>query len=78
MPQLKTTHPILKEPIQSLPVSSEFKKMAVANGFTTLQDIMDKSLDNLHKLPYSGYRMLKELSDLLQANGLTNLLDDQT
>ncbi len=50
--------------------------MTIANGFTTLQDILDKALDNLHELPYSGYRMPKELSDVLEANGLTNLLDD--
>lgn len=66
----------LTEPIQSLPVSSEFKNMAIANGFTTLQDILDKSLDNLHELPSSGYRMLKELSDVLEGHGLTSLLDD--
>jgi hypothetical protein len=76
MPQLKTNNPILQEPIHSLPVSSAFKKMATVNGFATLQDILDKALDNLHDLPSSGYRMLKELSDVLEANGLTNLLDD--
>lgn len=76
MPKLKPNNPILQEPIGSLPVSSEFKEMAIANGFTTIQDILDKSLDNLHELPRSGYRMLKELSDVLEANGLTNLLDD--
>ncbi|MEX2232234.1 MAG: hypothetical protein WD824_08745 [Cyclobacteriaceae bacterium] len=76
MQQLKISHPILQEPIQSLSVSSEFKKMAIANGFAALQDILDISLDNLHELPYSGYRMLKELSDVLEANGLANLLDD--
>jgi hypothetical protein len=76
MPQVKKNNPILQEPISSLPVSSEFKEMAIANGFTTIQNILDKSLDNLHELPCSGYRMLKELSDVLEANGLTNLLDD--
>jgi hypothetical protein len=76
MPQLKTHHPILKEPIQALSVSSAFNQMATVNGFVTLQDILDKALDNLHELPSSGYRMLKELSDVLEANGLTHLLDD--
>lgn len=67
---------ILKEPIQSMSVSPEFKRMARANGFITLQDILDNALNNLHDLPYSGYRMLNELSDILEANGLENLLDD--
>lgn len=64
------------EPIESLSVSYEFKRMARANGFATLQDILDVSLDNLHELSYSGYRMLKELSDVLEQNGLKELLDD--
>lgn len=67
---------VLKEPIQSLSVSPEFKRMARVNGFNTLQDILDKALDTLHELPYSGYRMLKELADVLEANGLSSLLDD--
>lgn len=76
MPPLKTNHAILREPIPYLPLSPEFKNMAMANGFRTLQDILDTSLDKLHQLPSSGYRMLKELSDVLEANGLTHLLDD--
>jgi len=67
---------VLQEPIQSLSVSPEFKKMARANGFKTIQDILDKALDKLHELPYSGYRMLKELADVLEANGLSSLIDD--
>jgi len=60
--------PLLREPIESLSVSPEFKRMARVNGFVTLQEILNKSLDELHELPYSGYRMLKELSDVLEAN----------
>lgn len=66
----------LTQPIESLSVSYEFKRMARANGFVTIQDILDKALDTLHELPYSGYRMLKELSDVLEQHGLKHLLDD--
>lgn len=67
---------VLKVPIQSMPVSPEFKRMAGANGFVTLQDILDRSLNDFHTLPRSGYRMLKELADILEQNGLGELLDD--
>ncbi len=67
---------VLKEPIQSMSVSPEFKRMAGANGFVTLQDILNRSLNDFHTLPQSGYRMLKELADILEQNGLGELLDD--
>jgi DNA-directed RNA polymerase alpha subunit len=67
---------VLNEPIQLMSVSPEFKQMAQANGFTSIQDILNGSLDDLHKLPSSGYRILKELSDILEDNGLGNLLVD--
>jgi len=68
------THPILKKAIQSMNVSKEFKVMARANGYKTLQDILDFSP---HQLPFkqqSGYRMLKEFLEILDENGLAGLL----
>lgn len=76
MTEQKVNSSILLEPIQSLSVSPEFKQMAKANDFITIQDILNNSLDELHKLPDSNLRMLKELSDVLEANGLECLLDD--
>lgn len=67
---------VLNEPIQLMSVSPEFKQMARANGFTSIQEILNGSLDELHELPLSGYRMLKELFDILEVNGLENLLQD--
>ena len=66
----------MKETIESHYVSQEFKRMARANGFTTPQNILHTSLDKLHELPYSGYRILKELLDVLEQNGLKHLFDD--
>ncbi|PZR10351.1 MAG: hypothetical protein DI539_21235 [Flavobacterium psychrophilum] len=68
-------HPILQKAIQGLNVSKEFKAMAKANGYKTLQNILDHPL---HELPFkklSGYRMLKELLDIFNENELEHLLD---
>jgi DNA-directed RNA polymerase alpha subunit len=76
MPKSAINELVLKEPIQTMSVSPEFKRMAGANGFVTLQDILDTSLNDFHKLPQSGYRMLKELANILEQNGLDELLAD--
>lgn len=72
----QTTHPILAKPIQGMDASKEFKAMARANGYKTLQDIMEISLGDLPFKPRSGYRMLKELLDILDKNGLVRLVED--
>lgn len=72
----QTTHPILAKPIQGMDASKEFKAMARANGYKTLQDIMEISLGDLPFKPRSGYRMLKELLDILDENGLGRLVED--
>lgn len=72
----KLTHSILQNPIHSMDVSKEFKTMANANEFNTLNDILKESL---HELPFkklSGYRMLKEMVDVLEKNGLSELIED--
>lgn len=71
------THPILQKAIKNLDVSKEFKVMAKANGYKTLQAILDMPL---HELPYkqqSGYRMLKEFLDIAEMNGFNLLIDEQ-
>jgi hypothetical protein len=72
----QTTHPILAKPIQGMDASKEFKAMARANGYKTLQDIMEISLGDLPFKPRSCYRMLKELLDILDENGLGRLVED--
>lgn len=66
---------ILIEPIISLPVSSEFRQMAMSNGFVTIQDILNTDLDKFHALPDSGYRLLKELHDILKQYGLQHKVE---
>jgi hypothetical protein len=69
-------HPILRKAIQTMDVSKEFKTMAKANGYKTLQDILNHSL---HELPFknsSGYRILKELMDILDDHELSMYLDE--
>lgn len=69
-----TIYKILLESVQSLPVSREFKQMALTNNFNTLEDILNSNLDELHALPDSGYRILKELYALLKSYNLEKLL----
>lgn len=69
-------HPILQKAIQGLNVSKEFKAMAKANGYKTLQNILDHPL---HELPFkklSGYRMLKEFLDILDEQGLNEKIEE--
>jgi hypothetical protein len=50
--------------------------MASANHYKTLEELLWVPL---HELPFkklSGYRMLKELLDVLEENGLSELVDD--
>jgi hypothetical protein len=63
-------HPILQKAIKNLDVSKEFKAMAKANGFKTLQSILETPLHELPFRPQSGYRVLKELLDILEDNSL--------
>lgn len=70
------THPILKQPIYSMDVSNEFKAMAKENEFSTLEEILRESL---HELPFkklSGYRILKEMLDILEEHGLDEWIED--
>lgn len=69
-------HPLLQQPIDSLSVSPEFKVMSKTNGFSTLQEIINEPLHELPLKAQSGYRMLKELLEVLQANGLEDLIED--
>jgi hypothetical protein len=69
------THPILQKAIKNLDVSKEFKAMAKANGFKTLQDILDMPLHELPYKPQSGYRMLKEFLDMMEEHSLGRLLE---
>ena len=69
-------HPILEKPIHSLNVSKEFKNMASANKFGTLKEVLKESLHTLPFKKQSGYRMLKEMLDILEENGLADLIED--
>ena len=65
---------ILDKVIKELDFSPEFLIMAEVNDFQTLSDIASRPLYAFHRLPYSGYRMLRELVNLLDAHGLMHLV----
>lgn len=70
-------NPVLRKPIQGMNVSIEFKAMAKANGYRTLRDVLRCSVHDLPKKRESGYRMLRELLDILQENELMYLVEDE-
>ena len=67
---------ILQKPIHALNMSKEFKAMAHANKFNTLDEILKESFHELPFMKLSGYRMLRELLDTLEENGLSELIED--
>lgn len=71
------TSAILNKPIQKLNVSKEFKVMAKANRFRTLQDVLHCSVYDLPKKKQSGYRMLREFLNILDEYELMDLLEEQ-
>jgi hypothetical protein len=66
----------LKQSIQNLNVSREFKAMAHANDFETLEDLFEVPFALIHSLPLSGYRIVKEILVLLENDGLMNLVEE--
>lgn len=67
----------LEQPITGMAVSDEFKAMAKANGFKTIGELLDGvQMKDFPKLKKSGYRMLKELLDILDGENLFYLVED--
>jgi len=64
------TPSILRVPIDSLALSNEFKAMARANEFETLEELLSEPLHTLPQRNLSGYRMLKELLEFLEHHNL--------
>jgi hypothetical protein len=67
---------LLLKPIVELNVSKEFGRMAEANNFKNLQSILDSPFYKLPELPQSGYRIVRELINFLNAHGMGHLIKD--
>jgi hypothetical protein len=67
---------LLQRPIAQLPLSKEFQSMAEANGFQCLNDILEYPLSELPFRKGSGYRLLAELLQFLEAKGLSECVRD--
>jgi hypothetical protein len=77
IPMETTNNPsILNKPLTQLGLSAEFLEMANLNRFSTLEDILKEPADALLKRSGFGYRMLKELTGLLERDGLLHLLKE--
>ncbi len=58
---------LVQLPIADLSVSDAFKKSAQANGFTTLQQMLDIPLTELVKMEWFRRDILDELMELLKS-----------
>ena len=66
---------ILSLPINTLPLSLEFKAMAKENSFFSLSELVELPIDVLLKHPLFDQRMLFEYLDFLEKNGLEDLIE---
>lgn len=67
---------LFSQPINDLPVSADFKKMATSLNFQTLHDILEVEAADLLKMPGMSYHMLQEFIQFLEENGQAHLLED--
>lgn len=66
---------ILEVEYGKLPISPSFKRFFTAHKIKTLQGLLERTPTELLKMKGFNERTLKELIDLLEANGLIDLLD---
>lgn len=64
---------VLNQSLARHNISKEFLLMAEQNNFHTLSHVLNTPLYKFHSLPGSGYRMLRELVNLLDRHGLMHL-----
>lgn len=70
-----TVDPLTKK-IAECKTSKEFLEMSTANSFDTLGDFTQHSIQDLMKKPGMNYRMLVELSNILQSFNLLESLGE--
>jgi len=71
---MKQTLAILSEKIDDLPFSAELKRILVDQKINCLQDILDVPVKDWMNLEGFNYHFMKEISELVQGNGLGRLL----
>lgn len=65
---------VLAEQINNLPVSENFKEMAKANGFETLEEMVSFSIASLFKRQGFSMHIYHELYKFLEKKGCIELL----
>ena len=56
---------VLHQPLSSLPLSKLFKQSATANGFTSLQQILDIPVEDLKTMEWFTSEMLDQITRLM-------------
>jgi len=65
---------VLKEPINNLQFSNEFKAFAHSHHFNTVAELLEEKVSLLLKKPGFNFHMLQELIQFLEQRNMTNLL----
>lgn len=68
---------VLAEQINNLPVSENFKEMAEANGFETLNEMISFSIASLFKRHGFSMHVYHELYKFLEKEGCIELLKSE-
>ncbi len=74
--RLPVSNEVLDQPVAQLPVSREFLEMMQTLHFHTLRDLLRYPAYQLLQMEGFGYRMLKELIELLERYDLTGCLQE--
>ncbi len=74
--RLPASNEVLDQPVVQLPVSLEFLEMMQTLHFQTLRDLLHYPAYQLLQMDGFGYRMLKELIELLERYDLTGCLQE--
>ena len=69
-----TTTPLLNQKIEALPFSDELKSILLVHGLTTLQDLLNEPVKVWMDYDGFNYHHLKEVTGLVQENGLVDYL----
>ena len=72
---MANSSPILQADYKSLPISPSFKRFFASQEIPTLEKLLERTPKELLQVKGFTEHTLKELIDLLEANGLVELLD---
>lgn len=73
-PSKNESSSILTQPVNQLPIIEELATFMHEQGFANIKELLVYKVSDLLKMEGFGYRCLKSLFEVLQANGCEDLL----